>query len=97
MKTTNQICKKIHISKLSTYTRQKHLDLQACKKLAHGGVKAFDDYMCTSVNMKKCISYKVNENNKICYTVQHIKVQDVYIFTMLCTFYVFTSWSNMLK
>ena len=34
----------------------------------------------------------VNGNNKICYTVQHIKVQDLYIFTMLhvCTFYVFT-------
>jgi len=61
----------------------KYLDLQACKKLSHGGVKAFDDYMCTSVNVKKWISYIVNENNKICYTVQHIKVQDLYIFTML--------------
>jgi len=70
----------------------KYLDLQACKKLAHGGVKAFDDYMCTSVNVKKWISYIVNENNKLCYTVQHIKVQDLYIFTMLhvCTFYVLT-------
>ena len=54
----------------------KYLDLQACKKLAHGGVKAFDDYMCTSVNVKKWMSYILNENNKICYTVQHIKVQD---------------------
>jgi len=70
----------------------KYLDLQACKKLAHGGVKTFDDYMCTSVNVKKWISYIVNEDNKICYTVQHTKVQDLYIFTMLhvCTFYVFT-------
>jgi len=67
-----------------------YLDLQACKKLAHGGVKVFDDYMCTSVNVKKCISYIVNENYKICYTVQYIKVQDLFIFTMLCTFYVFT-------
>ena len=25
----------------------KYLELQACKKLAHGGVRAFDDYMCT--------------------------------------------------
>jgi len=41
-----------------------YLDLQACKKLAHGEVKAFDDYMCTSVYVKKCISYIVNENNK---------------------------------
>jgi len=32
-----------------------YLDLQACKKLAYGGVKAFDDYMCTSVIVKKCI------------------------------------------
>ena len=31
----------------------KYLDLQACQKLAHGGVNAFDDYMCTSVNVKK--------------------------------------------
>jgi len=69
-----------------------YLDLQAWKKLALGGVKAFNDYMCTSVNVKKWISYKVNETNKICYTVQHIKVQDLYIFTMLhvCTFNVFT-------
>jgi len=33
-----------------------YLDLQAYKKLAHGGVKAFDDYMCTSVNVKKWIT-----------------------------------------
>jgi len=33
----------------------KYLDLQACKKLAHGGVKTFDDYMCISVNVKICI------------------------------------------
>ena len=77
-------------SKLSTYTHQ-ILDLQACKKVAHGGVKAFDDYMCTSVNVKKCIlSYIVNENYQICYSVQYIKVQDLYISTMLCTFYVYT-------
>jgi len=54
----------------------KYLELQACKKLAHGGVKAFDDYMCKSVNVKKWISYIMNENNKICYTVQQFKVQD---------------------
>jgi len=65
------------------HIHSKYLDLQTCKKLAHGGVKAFDDYMCTSVNVKKCISYIVNENNKIRYTVQHKKVQDLYIFTML--------------
>ena len=57
----------------------KYLHLQACKKLAHGGVKAFGDYMCTSVNVKKCISYIGNENYKICYTVQYIKVQVLYI------------------
>ena len=42
----------------------KYVDLQACKKLAHCGVKAFEDYMCTSVNVKKIISYIVNENMK---------------------------------
>ena len=57
---------------------------------SHGGVKAFDDYMCTSVNVKKCIAYIVIENDKICYSVQYIKVQDLYISTMLCTFYVYT-------
>jgi len=68
----------------------KYVKLQACKKLAHGGVKAFDDYMCTKCEREE--SFIVNENNKICYTAQHIKVQDFYIFTMLhvCTFYVFT-------
>ena len=35
----------------------KYLELQACKKLAHGGVKAFDDYICTSVNVKKWIHW----------------------------------------
>jgi len=82
MKTNNQIFNKIHMFSF---------DQQACKKLAHGGVKAFDDYMCTSVNMKKCKSYIVNENNKICHTVQYLKVQDLYIFTVLCIFYVFTA------
>jgi len=68
----------------------KYLDQQACQELSHGGVKTFNDYMCTSKNVKKCISYMyiVNENNKICYTVQHIKVQVLYI--LLCTFYVLT-------
>ena len=78
MKTNNQICNKKHVfSKLSTDTHQ-------ILKLAHAGVKAFDDYLCTSVNVKKCIliSYIANENDKICYTVQYIKVQDLYIFTM---------------
>jgi len=65
-------------SKLSTYTQQ-IFRYQACKKVAHGGVKAFDDYMCTSVNVKKCISYIVIEDYKICYTVHYIKVQDLYI------------------
>jgi len=37
----------------------KYLDLQACQELAHGGVKAFYDYMCASVNVKKCI-YKLH-------------------------------------
>jgi len=90
MKTTNQICKKIHMFSKCLHIQAKYLDLQACKKLAHGGVKVFDDYMRTSVYVKKCISYIVNENNKICYTVQDIKVQDVYSVTMLCTLYVFT-------
>jgi len=59
--TTNYARKYIYlVSFLHIHT--KYLDLQACKKLAHGGVKAFDDYMCTSVNMKKCIRYIVNEN-----------------------------------
>jgi len=66
--TTKYICL---VSFLHIHTN--YLDLQACKKLAHGGVKAFDDYMCNNVNMKKSISYIVNENNKICYTVQYIK------------------------
>jgi len=79
----------VFVSFLHIHT--KYLDLQACKKLAHSGVKAFDNYMCTSVNVKKCTSYIVNENYKICYTVQYIQVQDLYMFTMLCTFYVFTS------
>ena len=65
MKNNNEICNKIHklclLSFLHIHT--KYLDLQACKKLAHGGVKAFDDYLCTSVNVKKCISYIVNEND----------------------------------
>ena len=60
------------------HIRTKYLDLQACKKLAHRRVKAFDDYMCTSVNVKKCISYIVNKNYTICYTVKYIKVQYLY-------------------
>jgi len=64
MWTKNQTCNKIHMfSKLSTL-HTKYLDLQACKKLAHCGVKAFEDYMCTNVNVKKCISYIVSENIK---------------------------------
>ena len=68
MKTNNQIWNKIHahmFSKLSTYTNQIFRST-ACKKLAHGWVKAFDDNMCTRVKVKKCISYIVNENYKIC-------------------------------
>ena len=65
-------------SKLSTYTHQIFRST-AYKKLAHGGIKAFDVYMCTSVNVKKCINHIVNENYKICYTVHYIKVQDLYI------------------
>ena len=76
-------------SKFSTYTHQLFRSTIMREASTWWG-KAFDDYMCTSVNVKKCISYIVNENNKICYTVQPIKVQDVYIFIMLCTFYVFT-------
>ena len=87
MKTNNQIRNKIQMfSKLSTYTHQIFRST-TCKKLAHSRVKAFDDYMCTSVNVKKCISYIVNENDKICYTVHYIKVQDLYILTMIYTFY----------
>ena len=79
MKTNNQICNKYIYLVSFLHIHTKYLDLQACKKLAHGGVKAFDDhvYMCTSANVKNCIAiYIVKENVKICYTVQHIKVQD---------------------
>jgi len=55
------------------HIHNKHLHLQACKKLAHRGVKTFDDYMCTSDNVTKCISYMGNETYIICYTVQYIK------------------------
>ena len=71
----------------------KYLDLQLTSMQEASTwweIKAFDDYMCTSVNVKKCISYIVNENYKIGYTVQYIKVQDLYMCTMLCTFYVYT-------
>jgi len=44
-------------SKRSTYTHQ-IFRYQACKKLAHGWVKAFDYYMCASVNVKKRIAIK---------------------------------------
>ena len=77
-------------SKLSTYTHQIFRST-SMQEASTSWVKAFDDYMCTSVNVKKCISYIVNQNYKICYTVQYIKVQDFHIFTMLCTLYVFTS------
>jgi len=91
MKTNNQIYNKIHMfSKLSTYTHQIFRST-SMQEASTSWVKAFDDYMCTSVNVKKCISYIVNQNYKICYTVQYIKVQDFHIFTMLCTLYVFTS------
>jgi len=33
-----------------------YLDLQARKKLAQGGIKAFDTNMCRSVNVKKWIA-----------------------------------------
>jgi len=90
MKTNNQIHNKIHIlSKLSTYTHQ-IFSSTSMQEASTSWVMAFDDYMCTNVSVKKCISYIVNENYKIRYTVQYIKVQDLYIFTMLCTFYVFT-------
>jgi len=77
-------------SKLSTYTH-KLFRSTSMQEAYTSWVKAFDDYMCTSVNVKKCISYIVNENNKICYTVQYIKVHFLYIFTMLCMIYVFTA------
>ena len=71
----------------------KYLELQACKKVAHGGVKAFDDYMCTSVNVKKWISYIVNENNKICYTVQHIQcTRLLHIYHATCMYILFINW-----
>ena len=41
---TNHICL---VSFLHIHT--KYLELQACKKLAHGGVKAFDGYTCVPV------------------------------------------------
>jgi len=78
----------------------KYLDLHACKKLAHRRVKAFDDYMCTSVSVKKCISQIVNENYKICYTVQSIKVQDLYILPCYvhCMYLLLkvTCWNNVI-
>ena len=79
----------------------KYLDLQACKKLAHRGVKAFDDYY--QCEREKNAFYKlwfiVNENNKICYTLQHITVQDVYIFTICYVHSMYllvkvTCWNN---
>ena len=66
METNNQIYNRIHMFSKILHMHTKYLDL------AHSGVKAFDDYMCTSVNVKKCIRYVVNENYKIYYTVQHI-------------------------
>jgi len=90
------ISNKIHMfSELSTYTHQifRHSSMQ---EASTSWVKAFDDYMCTSERdeMHKLYSER---NYKICYTVhvQYIKVQYLYIFTMLCTFYVFTDYSNM--
>jgi len=80
MKTNNQICSKYICLVNFLHIHTEPLDLQACKKLAHGAVNAFDDYMCTSVNVKKYIAkIIVNENNKICYTVQHIKYNKIYI------------------
>jgi len=45
MKPNNQIYNKIHMFSKLLHIDTKYLDLQACKKLAHGGIKAFDDYM----------------------------------------------------
>ena len=64
----------------------KYLDLQACKKLAHGGVEAFHDNMCTNVNVKRCTRYIVNVKIKYAtHSVQHTKYKIYTIFTMLCT------------
>jgi len=56
MKANNQIYKKYICLVNFPHIHTKYLDLQACKKLAHGGVKVFDDYMCTSVNVNKNIA-----------------------------------------
>ena len=62
------------LSKLSTYTHQIFRST-SMHEASTSWVKAFGDYMCTSKNVKHCISYIVNENYKICYTVQYIKVK----------------------
>ena len=67
-----------------------YLDLQACKKLAHSEVKAFDDYMCTSVNMKKCISYIiVNEKKLHCTTYKSTRFIHLYhALYILCIYWL---------
>ena len=55
MKTTTKYAKKYTFSNF-LHIHTNYLDIQARKKRAHSGVKAFDDYMGTSVNEKKCIA-----------------------------------------
>ena len=50
-------------SKLSTYTHQIFRST-SMEEASTSWVKAFEDDKCTSVNVKKCISYIVNENIK---------------------------------
>jgi len=55
IKTNNQIWNKNKCLVSFLHIHIKYLDLQARKKRTHSGVKAFDDYICTSVNVTKCI------------------------------------------
>jgi len=62
------------------------------------GVRWLRVYQCEREEMNKL--YIVNENNKICYTVQYIKVQ--YLYILLCYMYAHymyllvnvTRWNN---
>jgi len=76
-------------SKFSTYTHKifRPTSMQEASTLWWLGVRRLHVYQCEREKMHKLYSER---KHKICYTVQHIKVQDLYIFTMLCTFYVLT-------
>jgi len=91
MKTNNQIhtynvCNKMHtFSKLSTYTHQifRSTSMQEASTWWGWGVPWQHVYQCEREEMYTLYSER---KNKICYTFSTTyKVQDLYIFTMLCT------------